>query len=134
MNISNSFDAYAKPPKGIKDVYKTFQKLDVREVDEKDALLDLNDNNGKNGSHLKDANLIQLPTELREAFKDFLGLSGGPYNAEESSLETQAAVFEVTSVPGKQRVAMLPPVTSEKGRSIRVSVSFATRSPDQSSG
>ena len=102
MDHSNKFNAHAKPPKAIKDIYKSFQKLDRKDMDKNDTLLDLKKGNESNSGRLKQHSLGQLPTGLWQTFLDFLYGKAFTRGDLEVGLDPDPTLFEVSSVPGKR--------------------------------
>lgn len=85
-------DAHAKPPESIRNVYKHFQKLNPRALDQDDGIID-SDLLYDQHPHVSPSNLLQLPADIRETFTDFVG--GQVTGADE------AKVYSVNAIPGK---------------------------------
>jgi hypothetical protein len=84
-------DAHAKPPEAIRQVYKHFQKLKPDAVDQDSIIIDtlqLRDHPGVSLS-----SLVQLPTNVRQAFTDFAGA--------QIRNSAMPAVYSVNGIPGK---------------------------------
>lgn len=101
VDISNDLDAYAKPPKAIKDVYKSFQKLDRTSSNRHSHLPDLSNCERERVDHFKRSNIALLPMEIRQTFREFLRANGNPTVGLELDLDLEATIFQVISVPGK---------------------------------
>lgn len=89
--MAGPLDAHAKPPDAIRQVYKHFQKLDPRRVDQDDAIIDTCHLDGN--SHVSASSLLQLPANIRQTFVNFAGTQVG----ETESLK----VYSVNAIPGK---------------------------------
>jgi alkylated DNA repair protein alkB family protein 1 len=85
-------DAHAKPPDSIRQIYKHFQKLNPRAVDQDNGIIDtrlLHEGH----PHVSPTSLLQLPANIREIFTNF---AGGQITATE-----EAKVYSVHAIPGK---------------------------------
>ena len=67
-----ALDAHAKPPDSIRQIYKHFQKLNPRAVAQDDSVIDIQLLN-ESHPHLSPTSLLQLPTNIRETFTNFVG-------------------------------------------------------------
>lgn len=86
-------DAHAKPPAQIREVYKRFQKLSVRDLATASDLIDSRSSEGDSRLSLTDsASFAQLPSDLKEIFENFAGSSCGEAQ--------QSTVFAVNDIPG----------------------------------
>jgi hypothetical protein len=94
-------DAHEKPPKVLQDVYKFYQKVEVRKLEEATCL----------SAHLNEAarhkaNLaprsMELPVDLQQLLEDFSNLPAQARDAcvaDESKCEPK--VFEICGLPGE---------------------------------
>jgi len=90
--MATHLDAHAKPPDSIRQIYKHFQKLHPRAVDQNEGIIDirlLHDDH----SHVSPTSLLQLPANIRETFANFVG---GQITGTE-----EAKVYSVNAIPGK---------------------------------
>ena len=85
-------DAHAKPPDSIRQIYKHFQKLHPRAIDQDDSVIDTHLID-ESHPHLSSTSLLQLPANIREIFTNF---AGGQITATE-----EAKVYNVNAIPGK---------------------------------
>lgn len=86
-----TLDAHAKPPEAIRQVYKHFQKLSPRAVDEDSNIVDASKLNGN--SNVSPLSILQLPADVRQTFIDF---AGGQVSETEKPV-----VYSVNAIPGK---------------------------------
>lgn len=89
--MAGDLDAHAKPPDAIRQVYKHFQKLNPRLVDQDDGIIDTFHLDGN--SHISPSSLLQLPANIRQTFVNFAGDQAG----ETENLK----VYSVNAIPGK---------------------------------
>lgn len=89
--MARDLDAHAKPPDAIRQVYKHFQKLNPRHVDQDEEIIDTSRLDGN--PHVTASSTLELPTNIKTTFVDFAGSQ-----AEESE---DAKVFSVNAIPGK---------------------------------
>lgn len=90
--MATHLDAHAKPPEAIRQVYKHFQKLNPRAVDQDENIIDtaqIRDGH----AHVSPTGLLQLPANIREAFIDFAGT--------EIPEITPPKIYSVNAIPGK---------------------------------
>jgi hypothetical protein len=85
-------DAHAKPPDSIRQIYKHFQKLNARAVDQDDGIIDTHSLH-ENHPHVSPTSLLQLPANIRETFTDFAG--------DHVAVTEEAKVYSVNAIPGK---------------------------------
>jgi hypothetical protein len=85
-------DAHAKPPDSIRQIYKHFQKLNARAVDQDDGIIDTHSLH-ENHPHVSPTSLPQLPANIRETFTDFAG--------DHVAVTEEAKVYSVNAIPGK---------------------------------
>jgi hypothetical protein len=85
-------DAHAKPPDSIRQIYKHFQKLNPRVVDQDDGIIDTQLLH-EDQPHVSPTSLLQLPANIRDVFTSFAG--GGITATEE------AKIYSVNAIPGK---------------------------------
>jgi len=85
-------DAHAKPPDSIRQIYKHFQKLDPRAVDQDNGIIDTH-LLYEDHPYMSLTSLLQLPANIREIFTNF---AGGQIAATE-----EAKVYSVNAIPGK---------------------------------
>lgn len=90
--MATHLDAHAKPPASIRQIYKHFQKLDPRAVDEDDGIIDTHLLH-ESHPHVSPTSLLQLPANIRETFTNFVG---GQITATE-----EPKVYSVNAIPGK---------------------------------
>ena len=87
-----TLDAHAKPPDSIRQIYKHFQKLNPRAVDQDDGIIDTHSLH-ENHPHVSPTRLLQLPANIRETFTDFAG--------DHVAVTEEAKVYSVNAIPGK---------------------------------
>ena len=87
-----TLDAHAKPPDSIRQIYKHFQKLNARAVDQDDGIIDTHSLH-ENHPHVSPTSLLQLPANIRETFTDFAG--------DHVAVTEEAKVYSVNAIPGK---------------------------------
>ena len=85
-------DAHAKPPEAIRQVYKHFQKLNPRALDQDDDVIDTHQLHDQH-PHVSPSSLLQLPANIRETFTDFVG--------GQVTIADEAKVYSVNAIPGK---------------------------------
>ncbi|KAM0723761.1 hypothetical protein Q7P37_000751 [Cladosporium fusiforme] len=88
--MAGALDAHAKPPDVMRQVYKHFQKLDPRLVDQDDGVIDTSHMDGS--SHVSPSSLLQLPADIRQTFVDFAGSQAGETG--------DVKVYSVNAIPG----------------------------------
>ena len=87
-----TLDAHAKPPDSIRQIYKHFQKLHPRAIDQDDSIIDTHLID-ESLPHLSLTSLLQLPANIRETFTNFVG---GQITATE-----EPKIYSVNAIPGK---------------------------------
>ena len=127
----NSFDAQAKPPNGIKETYKIFQKLSKKALDTHLEIVDLKDHDDTDISRITRLGLHELPCESRNDTDDRFyyvrhETKRGSWN---STPRKRPPIVEVKSIPGKFHDTCHDKYPSEKGRSVHLSISTTTRTP-----
>lgn len=109
--MANDHQTYKKPPTTIKDIYKTFHKLNTNSLDQRPDLIDLNREEDFKRHDLKQLDTVLLPTELRNILLDFLG------SAQDGHVEIPVPrppqAFEVKSIPGKPLSSQISTLSSE---------------------
>ncbi|SMQ50032.1 unnamed protein product [Zymoseptoria tritici ST99CH_1A5] len=88
-------DAHAKPPSSLRNVYKHYHKLKPTALESHPDLIQFDGYSSSSTSHVRPTRLLDLPTELRQFFSDFLG------TAHAITLPAgEHALYEVPDVPG----------------------------------
>jgi hypothetical protein len=90
--MASSLDARAKPPDSIRQIYKHFQKLDLRAVDQDGGIIDTHLLHEKH-SRVTPSTLLQLPANIRDIFTDFVG--------GQVTVTEEAKIYSVNAIPGK---------------------------------
>ena len=90
--MATHLDAHAKPPTSIRQIYKHFQKLDPRAVDQDDGIIDTQILH-ESHPHVSPTSLLQLPANIREIITNVVG---GQITAAE-----EPKVYSVSAIPGK---------------------------------
>ena len=90
--MASHLDAHAKPPEAIRQVYKHFQKLNPRAVDQDKDIIDTSQVHDGH-PHLSPTSLLQLPADLRETFIKFA-------DVQVPEVE-QPAIYSVDAIPGE---------------------------------
>jgi hypothetical protein len=91
--MSVSLDPHARPPAAIQEVYKRFQKLGIKAIEDDSKVIDIR-HLEKDGRVFRasTSSLVQLPANIRGIFVDFAGDLSLP--AEPTS------VYGITEIPG----------------------------------
>lgn len=96
--MDNALDAHAKPPAEIRAIYKNFHKASVSSLHDNPDLVQFRESDGSVDGKIKLKRCLDLPAEIRQAMIDFIG---SPQHME----EPYRAIYEVTEVPGKMKLA-----------------------------
>lgn len=133
ITMSSHLHAEAKSPVGIKDVYKTFQKVKRNAIETCPDIVDLERRCHKHNSRIKELTMCQLPDELQNIWNDFIHRDRGEKanGADFSTLSSNSTtVFEVRSITGKLS-SILPSHHRLRtvSRPLHLSFSPTTRSP-----
>jgi hypothetical protein len=95
------FDAHAKPPVEIRDIYKKFQKLDARALDTVAEDFD-------HREILDGCTIAALPPDLLQIMLNFLEMRSVDESVEAHGLPR---VYRVPSVPGKHFSSLSFPIS-----------------------
>lgn len=97
---ADQLDAHEKPPEKIKNVYKTFHKLDRRSLETHPQLIDASSGNITPHPALLNSDIAILPDELQQIFEDFLSDTEFRDSHGSSQILPEFRVLRVTSIPG----------------------------------
>lgn len=125
----NDLDAHAKPPVKLREVYKEYQKLKTKSVENYPGLIQFDASCSPSHNYAVPTKGAELPSELRNILMDFLRDEESKTNDSLQHDQDQRPIYQVPNIPGKVPYAIQFPQMSEKGRPLNLSISFSTSVP-----
>lgn len=93
--------AHQAPPEDLKAVYKAFHKLDTKAAFNHPDLIDAAQGLPLQRGSLRPSSVVELPSELRQIFANFLSHKQEVLNSLVLNPTTNPPVYEVESLPGE---------------------------------
>jgi len=100
--IDPALDAHAKPPQGLRDVYKRYQKMPSEGLDSDPNVFDLKHGHTagfKKADHARE--ILELPEDIHEVITRFLESASQSNESDGNQSDHKMHVFEHPDAPGR---------------------------------
>lgn len=100
--IDPSLDAHAKPPQGLRDVYKKYQKMPLKGLDSDPSVFDMKNGHMagfRKADHARE--ILALPQDIREVITRFLESAHDSHENVDNQFDHEMHVFEHPDAPGR---------------------------------